>query len=126
MPNLYTNEAGKSRIIEAECKRHSQLRKEWFIGFESRLRKKFPDLMSGVTLRIVGSVARGLASSDSDIDIIILSKSSDTLLVSRVRHVIFRLLDEMKKAGLPTYQIDIQEVGNPHMFSAVANFRKNR
>ena len=64
-------------------------------GLKSRLRDEYPDVMDGVQIQIVGSVAKGLASPDSDIDIIIKSKSSDRLLVPRVK-CYFSLLDQMK------------------------------
>lgn len=126
MTKFYTNEVGKSKIEDADCKHQSKLRQQWFLSFESRLRNAHPDLMNEVEIQIVGSVAKSLASPESDIDIIIKSKSSDRLLIPRVRNAIYGLLDEMKKAGNQIYPIEIQEVGNPLMFNPVANFRREK
>ncbi len=71
MTEIYSNEAGKSRIIEANCKKESSLRKKWFDDFELSLRRFHPDLMKRVKFVIVGSVAKQAASSSSDIDIVI-------------------------------------------------------
>lgn len=126
MTKTYFNEVGKSKLVDIDSEHYSSLRKQWFLDFESRLRREYPDVMQGVEIKIVGSVAKGLASPDSDIDIVITSKSSDELLVPRVRNAIFRLLDHMKQSGQKIYLVEIQEVGNPLMFSAVANFRRQK
>lgn len=126
MTETYTNEIGKSRPVDADSQHNSMARKQWFSDFESRLRDEYPDVMDGVQIQVVGSVAKGLSSPDSDIDIIIKSKNSDRLLVPRVRNAIFSLLDQMKESGDEIYPVDIQKVGNPLMFSAVANFRRKK
>lgn len=126
MTETYTNEVGKSRPVDADSQHYSRLRQQWFSTFESRLRDEYPDVMGDVQIQIVGFVAKGLVSPDSDIDIIIKSKSSDKLLVPRVRNAIFSLLDQMEESGDEIYPVEIQEVGNPLMFNAVANFRRQR
>jgi len=126
MTEIYSNEAGKSRIIEASCKKESSLRRKWFDDFELSLRRLHPDLMKRVKFVIVGSVAKQAASSSSDIDIVIQSKSSDTTLIPRVRNTIQSLLAEMKKNKGVTYEIDIQDVSNPLMFSGVANLMRRK
>lgn len=126
MTETYTNEVGKSRPVDADSHKYSRVRQQWFSDLESRLRDEYPDVMDGIQIQIVGSVAKGLASPDSDIDIIIKSRSSDRLLIPRVRNAIFSLLDQMKESRGEIYPVEIQEVGNPLMFSAVANFRRQK
>jgi len=126
MIETYTNEVGKSRPIDADSSEQSTIRKKWFSDFETKLRSSFPDLMQNVQLRIVGSVSKDLASRTSDIDIVIQSKSSDRLLAPKVRSAIFKLLDEMRNSGEKTFDIEVQETGNPLMFSAVADFRRQK
>lgn len=123
---IYTNEVGKSKPVDADSQHYSGLRQQWFSAFESRLRDRYSDVMEGVQIQIIGSVATGLASPDSDIDIIIKSKSSDELLVPRVRNAIYSLLDKMRESGDEIYTVDIQELGKPLMFSAVATFRRQK
>lgn len=126
MIEIYTNEVGKSRVVDTDSLLYSKMRQQWFSDFESRLRNEYPDVMKGVKIQIVGSVAKGLASPDSDIDIVIKSKSSDRLLVPKVRNAIFSLLDQMKESGDKIYSVEIQEVGNPLMFSAVAKLKRQK
>lgn len=66
------------------------------------------------------------ASSSSDIDIVIQSKSSDATLIPRVRNTIQSLLAEMKRNKKVTYEIDIQDVTNPLMFSGVVNLMRRK
>ncbi len=126
MTEVYTNEAGKSRPVDINYRHHSETRKQWFSNFESRLRATYPDLMNGVRIQVVGSVAKGLASFRSDIDIIIKSKSSDSLPVTRVKCAIFSLLKEMKETGDQTYPVDVHDVDNQLRFSAIAKFRRQK
>ncbi len=126
MNELYSNEIGKSRLTTPDHEIQSELRSVWFSEFEKRLREKFPEPLKDVKIQIVGSVAKGLASRDSDIDIIIKHKSSNEFIIPKIRLSILQLLREMREKGEPTYKIDIQEVGNPLMFSAVANFKRSQ
>jgi hypothetical protein len=48
------------------------------------------------------------------------------MLIPRVRNAIFSLLTEMRKSGEKMYDIEIQEVGNPLWFGAVASFRRQK
>lgn len=126
MTNMYSNELGKSRLIDADSAEHSSLRKKWFQDFELVLRTSHPDLLKDVKLTVVGSVAKNLASPNSDIDIVIQPTRSEPLLIPKIRQAIFLQLNEMRASGLDTYDLDIQEVGNPLMFSQVANFKRDK
>jgi len=120
----YRNPLGKLRPSDSDSENQSSLRKLWFERFESKLRQKHPKLFEGVKLRVVGSVVRGEASSKSDIDIIIVSKSSDETLIPKIRHAISSLLMQMKYAGEIVYEIDIQDVSYSSLFSVVSLFHK--
>ncbi len=126
MTNMYSNELGKSRLIDADSAEHSSVRKKWFQDFELVLRASRPDLLKDVKLTIVGSVAKDLASPNSDIDIVIQPTRSEPLLIPKIRQAIFLQLNEMRASGLNTYDLNIQEVGNPLLFSQVANFRRDK
>lgn len=126
MIEIYTNTVGKSRVVDTNSQTESLLRKQWFDEFVNELKNRYPQLLQKVTLRIVGSVADGLASSTSDIDIVVHSGSSDELRVPQIRQAIFALLSEMKKLGKQTYEVEIQPVENRGMFSAIANFRRQK
>ena len=125
MNEIYSNEIGKSRLSSPDCKQQSELRQIWFDRFEKKLREKLPESLQVVKIQIVGSVAKGLASQESDIDIIIRHGSSDELIIPKIRFLILNLLKDMREAGEPTYKIDIQEVGNPLMFSQLAMYKKS-
>lgn len=126
MHEIYKNEIGKSRLTSPDHESQSELRNVWFNAFEKKLRQKFPEPLEDAKIQIVGSVAKGLASKDSDIDIIIRHKSSNEFIIPKIRMSILQLLKEMREKGEPTYKIDIQEVGNPLMFSNLANYKRSQ
>lgn len=126
MIEIYTNTVGKSRIVDHNSQTESLLRRQWFDDFETELKNKYPQLMQKVTFRVVGSVAEGLTSSTSDIDIVIHSASSEELLIPQIRQAIFTLLSEMKMLGKQTYDVEVRPVEDRGMFSVIANFRRQK
>lgn len=120
----YRNPLGKLRPSDLDSENQSSLRKLWFERFESKLRQEHPKLFEGVKIRIVGSVAKGEASSKSDIDVVIISKSSDETLIPKIKHAISSLLIKMKNAGEIVYEVDIQDVSYSSLFSGVSLFHK--
>lgn len=126
MVEMYHNEAGKSRPLTEDANEQSQARKEWFADFEKRLIPRLPEELQAIQFQIVGSVKNNAASKESDIDIVIRYKGSSPTAEAIIRNEIAKLIKEMKEANEMTFDIEVQQPGNPHQFSAVAMFRRNR
>jgi predicted nucleotidyltransferase len=122
---LRLNRIGKAKYVSEDSARHSQERKQWFLFFEQRLRELLPDDLKHVQFQVVGSVEEGLSTKNSDIDIVIRTGGSSRTAEARVRQFIADLLKEMKESEETVYRIEIHEPGNKHLFSAVANFRRD-
>lgn len=120
MDETYVNDFGKTRLVDDDAATQSELRVAWFKDFESRLRARLPEALQPIQLRIVGSVAKGKAAAESDIDIVISYRGSDPMTIPQTRREIFALLKEMRNAGEPTYDIEIQDISRPLLFSKVA------
>lgn len=126
MSEMYMNNDGKRRLADPDSEHQSALRRRWFEGFEQNLRATYPDLFRDIRIQIVGAVAKGAAASNSDIDIALRCKGSDKSTHDRARNAIFELLRKMKQAQEPTYDLEVQDFGDPFMFNAVSQFVRGK
>lgn len=124
MNELYTNHLGKIRPLTEDAPQQSQKRRDWFADFKKRLMLRLPKELQAATFQIIGSVCTNAADEGSDIDIIIRNTGSDSTAEAIIRNEIVTLLKEMKESNQETYELDIQDVGSPPMFSAVLQFRR--
>ncbi|MDH5533517.1 MAG: nucleotidyltransferase domain-containing protein [Candidatus Pacebacteria bacterium] len=126
MTEMYHNEAGKSRPLTEDAVEQSQKRREWFDNFEKRLIPRLPDELQSVKFQIVGSVKDNAASEESDIDIVIRYKGSSPTAEAIIRNEIAKLIKEMKENDEITFDVEVQQPGNPHQFSAIAMFKRQQ
>jgi len=110
--DLYTNPLGKRRLGALDAEQQSTQRQQWFAGFEPILRSRLPEDMRSVRLKIVGSVARGQASDDSDIDVVISGYGSDGNIEPVVRQAAAHLLSEMRTSGQPVYDVEFHKIAD--------------
>ena len=108
--DLYTNPLGKRRLGALDAEQQSTQRQQWFAAFEPVLRSRLPEDIRSVRLKIVGSVARGQASADSDIDVVISGYGSDSGMEAAVRHEAAHLLNEMKASGQTVYDLEFHRI----------------
>jgi predicted nucleotidyltransferase len=100
MSSFYRNEIGKMRPEDPDSPEQSKNVRLGYTAFETRLRNKIAKhLQQEIKFQVVGSVARGRAGADSDIDVVIRYRGSEELVLPQVRQAIVSLLEEMKQAG---------------------------
>jgi len=114
--DLYSNPLGKQRLAAQDAEEQSTHRQQWFASFETALRSRLPEDLRSVRLKIVGSVARGQASAESDIDVVITGYRSDTDGEALVRNAATTLLGEMKASGQPIYDLEFHKTADYSSF----------
>ena len=102
--NLYRNQFGKSRPIDADSIEQSRLRKEYFAEFSAQLCTRLirEGFISPQAI-IVGSVAKDQATINSDIDFIVKyssqTKIDANLAERRIRCIVYEIITDMQQSN---------------------------